>query len=95
MQSLASLIDNVSGPLIVIMIVLANVLQIRVKRRFSGAIGKIMLWYSLGLGTMLVLTLFNAAADVLNWSLLAQVVGSRFLFLIAVAFFLKGALVIR
>jgi hypothetical protein len=84
-----------SGAIIVIMIVLVNVYQLRIKSRFSGAIGKIMFWYSLGLAAMLVLTLFNVAANIFDWSLLTQVVGSRVLFLIAVAFFLKGSLVIR
>jgi hypothetical protein len=54
-----------------------------------------MFWYSLGLAALLLLTLFNVAADIFNWSLLAQVVGSRLFFLVAIVFFLKGALVIR
>jgi hypothetical protein len=88
-------LNAISGVVIVIMIVLANVYQFRIQRRFSGVIGRIMFWYSLGLAAMLVLTIFNVVANIFNWSLLTQVVGSRVFFLIAVAFFLKGALVIR
>jgi len=94
-MDLISSLNYVSGIIIVVLIVLANIYQVRIKRRFSGAIGKIMFWYSLGLAAMLMLTLFNVVANIFNWSLLTQVVGSRLFFLIAVAFFLKGALVIR
>ena len=90
-----SFLNWISGVLIVILIVLANIYQLRIKRRFSGAIGKVMFWYSLGLAAMLVLTFFNVAADIFSWGLLTQIVGTRLLFLVAVAFFLKGALVIR
>jgi hypothetical protein len=90
-----SFLNVTSGVVITIMIVLANVYQLRIKRRFSGAIGKIMFWYSLGLAAMLALTIFNVVANILNWGLLTQVVGSRVIFLIAVAFFLRGSLVIR
>jgi lipopolysaccharide export LptBFGC system permease protein LptF len=89
------LVNDLSGILIVVLIVLANVFQLRIKRRFSGAIGRVMFWYSLGLAALLLLTLFNVAADVFGWSLLAQVVGSRLFFLVAIVLFLKGALVIR
>lgn len=95
MNLLASIVNNTTGVLIVVMIVLANVYQLRIRRRFSGAIGKVMFWYSLGLAAMLVLTIFNVAAVIFNWTLLAQVVGSRALFFVAVALFLRGALVIR
>ena len=95
MQLIALLIDNVAGGLIIIMIILANIYQFRIRRRFSGAIGRIMLWYSLGLAVLLVLSIFNALASIFNLTLLAQVVGSRVIFLFAVAFFLKGSSVIR
>ena len=94
-MDLVSSLNYISGIAIVILIVLANIYQIRIKRRFSGAIGKVMFWYSLGLIAMLILTLFNVVANVFSWSIFTQVVGSRLFFLIAVAFFLKGALVIR
>ncbi len=89
------LVNGIAGIGILIMILLANVCQLRVIRRFSGVIGRVMLWHSLGLLTLLALTLFNVAASVFDWGLLWEVVGSRLFFLVAVAFFLKGALVIR
>jgi hypothetical protein len=95
MEPFALLIDDIAGITIVVMIVLVNVYQLRIMRRFSGAIGKVMFWYSLGLGALFALTLFNVVADIFNWGLLAQVIGSRLFFIVAIAFFLKGALVIR
>jgi len=95
MELMLRLVNDLSGILIVVLIVLANVFQLRIKRRFSGAIGRVMFWYSLGLGALLLLTLFNVVADIMDWSLLAQVVGSRLFFLVAIVFFLRGALVIR
>jgi hypothetical protein len=95
MELLTRFVNDVAGILIVVLIVLANVYQLRIRRRFSGAIGKVMFWYSLALATLLVLTLFNVAADILDWGLLTQVVGSRVFFLVAVVFFIKGSLVIR
>jgi uncharacterized membrane protein YhaH (DUF805 family) len=89
------MVNDLSGILIVVVIILANIYQLRIKRRFSGVIGRVMFWYSLGLAALLLLTLFNVAADLFGWSLLDQVVGSRLFFLVAVVFFLKGAIVIR
>jgi hypothetical protein len=95
MELILRMVNDLSGILIVVLIILANIYQLRIKRRFSGAIGGVMFWYSLGLAALLLLTLFNVAADIFDWGLLAQVVGSRLFFLVAVVFFLKGALVIR
>jgi hypothetical protein len=95
MNILEVIIGNITGIFIIVMVVLANIYQLRIRRRFSGTIGKVMFWYSLGLAAMLALTVFNAIVDIMDWGLLTQVVGSRVFFLIAVAFFLKGSLVIR
>ena len=38
-----------TGAIILVLILLANYYQIRTRRRFSGVIGKVLFWYSLGL----------------------------------------------
>ncbi len=88
-------VNAAAAIVILIMIILANLYQFRVMRRFSGVIGRIMFWYSLGLAAMLALTLFNWAASIFNWGIMAELVGSRLFFLVAVAFFLRGSTIIR
>ncbi len=89
------LLSIISGPAILILIVLTNVFQFKIMRRFSGVIGKVMFWYSLGLAAMLVLTIFNVLADAFHLSLRAVLLGNQLLFLVVVAFFFKGSAVIR
>jgi hypothetical protein len=89
------LLNLVTGAIILVLIILANFYQFRVRRRFSGVIGKIMFWYSLGLGAMLALTVFNWIAFPLQMDLLSITLADRVFDIAAVACFLKGALVIR
>ncbi len=84
-----------TGAIILVLIILANFYQFRVRRRFSGVIGKIMFWYSLGLGSMLVLTIFNWIAFPLRMDLLTITLADRVFDIAAIACFLKGAMVIR
>jgi len=84
-----------TGAIILVLIILANFYQFRVRRRFSGVIGKIMFWYSLGLGSMLVLTIFNWIAFSLRIDLLTITLADRVFDIAAIACFLKGAMVIR
>lgn len=84
-----------TGAIILVLIILANFYQFRVRRRFSGVIGKIMFWYSLGLGSMLALSIFNWIAFPLHMDLLFITLAARVFDIAAVACFLKGAMVIR
>jgi hypothetical protein len=87
---------NIStGFIVLVMIILANVYQRRVMKRFSGVIGKVMSWYSLGLFTFLILTIWGWVSNVVDMNLwIGELVG-RLLFIVAIAFFVKGARVIR
>jgi len=89
------LLNVVTGAIILVLVILANFYQFRVRRRFSGVIGKIMLWYSLGLGSILALTIFNWIAFPLRMDLLSLTLADRVFEIAAVACFLKGAMVIR
>lgn len=84
-----------TGVIILVLITLANLYQFRVRRRFSGVIGKIMFWYSLGLGSMLALTVFNWIAWPFRMDILYIILAERIFLIAAIACFLKGALVIR
>jgi hypothetical protein len=95
MISAEEILNVATGAIILVLIVLANVYQSRVRRRFSGVIGKIMSWYSLGLGAMLLLTLFNWIAFPLHMDLLSITLVDRVFDIAAIACFLKGAMVIR
>jgi len=95
MVLLTDLLNVVTGAIILVLIILANFYQFRVRRRFSGVIGKIMFWYSLGIGSMLVLTIFNWIAFPLQMDLLSITLVDRIFDIAAVACFLKGAMVIR
>ena len=54
-----------------------------------------MFWYSLGLGSMLALSIFNWIAFPLHMDLLFITLADRVFDIAAVACFLKGAMVIR
>ena len=84
-----------TGTIILILIVLANFYQRRIMKRFSGVIGKIMSWYSLGLFTFLLFTIFAWVVNIFDLdSRVAEIVG-RLFFIVAIVCFLKGARVIR
>jgi len=84
-----------TGAVILILIVLANYYQFRIRRRFSGVIGKVMFWYSIGLAVLLVLTIFNWVAFSLQMDLSFITIVERLFFVASIACFLKGAMVIR
>jgi hypothetical protein len=84
-----------TGTVILILIVLANYYQLRIRRRFSGVIGKIMFWYSIGLEALLALTVFNWIMFSLRMDLSLITLSDRFFDIAAIACFLKGAMVIR
>jgi hypothetical protein len=87
--------NPLSGTIILVLIVLANYYQYKTMRRFSGVIGKVMLWYSLGLATLLLATIFNFIAFSLNLNIWTINYGERAFFIVAILLFLKGARVIR
>jgi hypothetical protein len=84
-----------SGFMILVMIVLANIYQRRVMKRFSGVIAKVMSWYSLGLFTFLILTIWEWITNVIVMDFWVGELVGRLLFIVGIAFFLKGARVIR
>jgi hypothetical protein len=64
-------------------------------KRFSGVIGQVMSWYSLGLFTFLMATIFEWGVNIFSLdSRVSEIVG-RLFFIVAIACFLKGARVIR
>ena len=89
------LLNITTGAIILVLIILANFYQFRVRRRFSGVIGKIMFWYSLGLASMLAATIFYWIAFPLRMDLLSINLAGRVFDIAAIACFLKGAMVIR
>ncbi len=95
MAAMADLFNIGTGVIILVLVILANFYQFRVRRRFSGVIGKIMFWYSLGLVSILVLTIFNWVAFTLNMDLVSITLADRVFDIAAVACFLKGAMVLR
>lgn len=84
-----------TGAIILVLILLANYYQIRTRRRFSGVIGKVLFWYSLGLAAMLAATIFNWIVFSLQFDLQFVTNFDRIFDIAAIACFLKGALVIR
>lgn len=78
-----------------VFILLANYYQWKIRRRFSGVIGKIMFWYSLGLGAMLALTIWNWIVALLEIGMTELLWGDLIFFLIASFFFFMGSIVIR
>jgi hypothetical protein len=89
------LINLLTGIVILILIVLANYYQFRIRRRFSGVIGKVMFWYSLGLAALLALTIFNWVTFSAGVDLPSVTAVDRIFDIAAIACFLKGAMVIR
>ncbi len=83
------------GIAITVFIVLANFYQWKIRRRFSGVIGHIMYWYSLGLAALLVLTIWHWLVVIFDMTLPDLLWGDIVFFLVAVIFFFKGATVIR
>ncbi len=88
-------LDVASGIAITVLIVLANFFQFRIMRRFSGVIGRVMFWYSLGLAAMLAQTIFNILVDILGWRLPLVLLGNQLLFMVAIALFFRGSIIIR
>jgi len=84
-----------TGAIILVLILFANYYQFRIRRRFSGVIGKIMFWYSFGLAVMLALTIFNWITYSLQMDMSFITLSDRLFFIVAIACFLKGAMVIR
>ena len=89
------LLNIFTGVVILILILLANYYQFRIRRRFSGVIGRIMFWYSLGLALMLAATVFNWIMFSLNVDFVTVTLASRLFDIVAIGCFLKGAMVIR
>ena len=89
------LLNAGTGLVILILIILANFYQSKIMRRFSGIIGKVMFWYSIGLVTTLVGTIFEWIAFTLNLDFVIVTLAARVFAIVSIAFFLKGARVIR
>jgi len=88
-------INGMTGSVILILIVLANYHQFRIRRQFSGVIGKVMLWWSIGLAAMLALTIFNWITFSVGMDLSFITIFDRFFEIAGFACFLKGSMVIR
>ena len=84
-----------TGVVILVLILIANYYQFRIRRRFSGVIGKIMFWYSLGLATMLAVAILDWIMFSLQMDFITVTLIGRFFDILAIACFLKGTLVIR
>lgn len=84
-----------TGAIILVLVLLANYYQFKIRRRFSGVIGKIMFWYSAGLASMLGLTIFNWIMFSYGMDLEIITLAGRVFDIAAIACFLKGAMVIR
>ena len=84
-----------TGTIILVLVLLANYYQFRVRRRFSGVIGKVMFWYSLGLAAILALTIFNWVMFSFRIDLAFITIYGRFFDIAAIACFLKGSMIIR
>ncbi len=95
MSLLGELLFVSSSLALLIMVVIANYYQIKIMRRFSGVIGKIMFWYSLGLASMLVLTIFEWVILLSGLDPGVRDAGEQIFFTVAVAFFLRGSIIIR
>ena len=78
-----------------VMIILANLYQRRITKRFSGVIGQVMSWYSLGLFAFLILTVWGWVSNLFIVDPWVDALVGRILFIVGIAFFLKGATVIR
>ncbi len=83
------------GVAITLFLALANFYQWKIRRRFSGVIGSVMFWYSLGLAAMLALTIWHWAVVIFDMSTPDLLWGDLVAFLLAAFFFFKGSTVIR
>ncbi len=83
------------GIAIFLFLVLANFYQWKIRRRFSGVIGSIMFWYSLGLAALLALSIWHWLVVIFEMSLPDLFWGDIVAFLLAAFFFFKGSTVIR
>ena len=84
-----------TGAIILVLVLLANYYQFKVRRRFSGVIGKIMFWYSAGLASLLGVTIFNWIMFSYGMDIATVSLAGRVFDIAAIACFLKGAMVIR
>jgi dolichol kinase len=89
------LLTIIPGIAITVFILLANYFQWKVRRRFSGVIGKIMYWYSFGLAALLALTIWHWLVVIFDMNMGDLLWGDIAFFLIAAIFFFKGSSVIR
>jgi hypothetical protein len=95
MATIDRLLTLIPGIAVSVFLIVANYCQWKIRRRFSGVIGKIMFWYSLGLAAMLALTVWNWVAGIFDISTTQLLWGDSLTFLLAAFFFFKGSLVIR
>ena len=95
MASPEQLLTILPGIAITVFIILANYYQWKIRGRFSGVIGRIMFWYSLGLAAMLVLTIWHWLVVIFDMNIGDLLWGDIVFFLMAVIFFFKGSTVIR
>lgn len=95
MTSAEPLLTIVPGIAITIFIVLANYYQWKIRTHFSGVIGRVMFWYSLGLAALLALTIWHWIVAIFEMRMVELLWGDVVFFLIAVFFFFKGSSVIR
>lgn len=95
MVFLGRLLGLLPGIAIFVFLVLANYYQWKIRHRFSGVIGGIMFWYSLGLAALLALSIWHWAVVIFDMSQPDLLWGDLLAFLIAAVFFFKGSTVIR
>ena len=95
MVTIVRLLTLIPAIAISLFIIGANYYQWRIRRRFSGVIGRIMFWYSLGLAAMLALTVWNWVAGIFDLGTTQLLWGDSLTFLLAAFFFFKGSIVIR
>ena len=91
----SDILNPATGAVILVLILLANFYQFRIRRRFSGVIGRIMFWYSLGLALILAATIFNWIMFSLQLDFVTVTLAARLFDIMAIACFLKGSTVIR
>jgi hypothetical protein len=95
MEYLERLLSIVPGFAITVFIVLANYYQFKIRQRFSGLIGKVMFWHSLGLGALLLLTVWHWVVAIFDMTMSNLLWGDELLFLVACFFFFMSSIVIR
>ena len=94
-MELLGVISNILAGVIWAFIILANYRQIKIRKRFSGLIGKMMFWHTWGLIFLLIIAIYSGiTANYFGLSELTNL-GTMIFFLIAVIFFWKGSRVIK